>query len=97
MQKTTKLEIIKQSDDSDMWFAIFGRFEARFPLRVATGGDGKTHGWGLGTWVLQPAQLIAKSVGYRELKIREAPDIAAISETWPELISRKSAHIASRG
>jgi hypothetical protein len=68
VQRTTRLEVLKQYNYTDKWFAVFGRFETRLPLQVALGGGGKLFGYGFGHLNAAPAQLISVDDGYRELK-----------------------------
>lgn len=68
LQATTRLRDAKTLEYSDKWVAIFGRFEARLPLRTAVAGDGKPRGYGFGHLNAAPAQLISHAQGYRELK-----------------------------
>jgi hypothetical protein len=68
VQKTTKLQVLKEDNYSDKWVAIFGRFETRLPLQVVTGGSGKLMGYGFGHLNTAPAQLISDEAGFYELK-----------------------------
>ena len=68
VRRTTRLQILKQDNYTDRWFAVFGRFEVRLPLQVALGGGGKLFGSGFGHLNAAPAQLVSADDGYRELK-----------------------------
>ena len=68
VQRTTRLQVLKESDYSDKWFAVFGHFVTRVPPEVVRGADGKLHGYGFGHLSSSPAQLVAEGNGYRELK-----------------------------
>jgi hypothetical protein len=68
VQRTTALQVLKEYNYTDKWFAVFGRFETRIPLQVALGGGGKLIGYGFGHSNTAPAQLISPSDGYLELK-----------------------------
>jgi len=68
VQKTTTLEVPKQRNYGDKWFAIFGRFETRLPLQVVQGRGGKQFGYGFGHMNAAPAQLISDDEDRRELK-----------------------------
>jgi hypothetical protein len=61
LQKTTKLQVLKEYNYSDKWVAIFGRFETQSPL-VGRFGFGHLNG--------SPAQLISSVKGYHELKAK---------------------------
>ena len=70
VRRTTRLQVLKQYNYTDRWFAVFGRFETRLPLQVALGGGDKLFGYGFGHLNAAPAQLIAGDDGYRQLKPR---------------------------
>jgi hypothetical protein len=68
VQRTTKLQVLKEHNYSDKWVAFFGRFETRLPLQVVVGGGGKLMGYGFGHLNGAPAQLISPQGGFHELK-----------------------------
>jgi hypothetical protein len=70
VQKTTKLEVLKEYNYSDRWVAIFGRFETRSPLQAVSGGRGQLMGYGFGHLNSAPAQLISGEKGFHELKAK---------------------------
>jgi hypothetical protein len=61
VQKTTKLQVLKEYNYSDRWVAIFGRFETRLPF---------VGRFGFGHLNAAPAQLISSVKGYHELKAK---------------------------
>jgi hypothetical protein len=68
VRRTTKLYVDQDGHYTSKWFAVFGRFETAFPLRVGWNGK-ELMGAGFGHLGGAPAQLIAEDKsGYHELK-----------------------------